>query len=161
MHIALAVAVVGVLRQHAAKLLELTLAPQLHHALVHLAVKLAGVAVHPFLRALVVDKAVRERAAGKHCHGAVIFFDGADDGLAQPAAVGEVVNRAERRDGDHFEVLIRVHVAHRHQRAVLQLQARDVVRLGANAKLHRFVGNQLAEFRVAVVVVGHVADKVR
>ena len=58
-------------------------------------------------------------------------------------------------------MLIRVHVAHRHQRAVLQLEARDVVRLGAHAKLHRFVGDQLAEFRVAVVVVGHVANKMR
>ena len=161
MHVALAVAVVGVLRQHAAKFFELTLAPQLHHALVHLSVELPGVAVHPFFRALVVDKAVRQRAAGEHRHGAVIFFDGADDGLAQPAAVGEVVNRAERRDGDHFEVLIRVHVAHWHQRAVLKLEARNVVRFGAHATLHRLVGDQLAEFRVAVVVVGHVADKVR
>lgn len=58
-------------------------------------------------------------------------------------------------------MLIRVHVAHRHQRAVLQLEARDVVRFGAHAQLHRLVGNQLAERRIAVVVVGHVADKVR
>lgn len=72
-HVALAVAVVGVLRQHAAEFFELTLAPQLHHALVHLSVELPGVAVHPFFRALVVDKAVRQRAAGEHRHGAVIF----------------------------------------------------------------------------------------
>ena len=58
-------------------------------------------------------------------------------------------------------MFIRVHVAHRHQRAVLQLEARDVVRFGAHAELHRLVGDQLAERRVAVVVVGHVADKVR
>ncbi len=160
-HVALAVAVVGVLRQHAAEFFELALAPELYHPFVHLAVELAGVAVHPFLRALVVNKAVRQRAAGEHRHGTVVFFDGADDGLAQPAAVGEVVNRAKRRDGDHFEVLIRVHVAHRYQRAVLQLEARNVVRFGAHAELHRLVGNQLAKFRVAVVVVGHVANKVR
>ncbi|CSE41765.1 Uncharacterised protein [Shigella sonnei] len=59
MHIAFAVAVVGVLRQHIAELFELAFAPQLHHALVHLAVELAGVAVHPFFRTLIVNKAVR------------------------------------------------------------------------------------------------------
>ena len=58
-------------------------------------------------------------------------------------------------------MLVGVHIAHRHQRAVLQLQAWNVVRFGAHAHRHGFVGNQLAQLGVAVIVVGHVANKMR
>ena len=161
MHVAFTVAVVGVLRQHGAELFEFAFAPQLHHPLIHLMVKLAGVAVHALFGALVVDKAVRQRTAGQHRHGAVVFLNGFEDGFAQLAAVGKIVNGTEGRNGHHFEMLIAIHVAHRHQGAVLQLQAGDIVRFGAYAKLHRLVGDKLAQLRVAVVVVGHVANKMR
>ena len=58
-------------------------------------------------------------------------------------------------------MLIAVHIAHRHQGAVLQLQARNVVRFGADPEFDRFVGDQVAERRITVVVVGHVANKMR
>ena len=161
MHVAFAVAVVGILRQHGAELFEFALAPQLHHPLIHLMVKFARVAVHPLFGALVVDKAVRQRTAGQHRHGAVVFFNGFEDRFAQPAAVGKVVNGTESGDRYHLEVLIAVHVAHRHQGAVLQLQAGNIVRFGTHPELHRLVGDKLAQLRVAVVVVGHVANKMR
>ena len=124
-------------------------------------IKLAGIAVHPLFGALVVDKAMRQRTAGQHRYGAVIFVDGLEDGLAQLAAVGKIVNGTEGGNGHHFKMLIAIHVAHRHQGAVLQLQARNIVRFGAYAKLDGLVGNQVAQLRVAVVVVGHVANKMR
>ncbi|ABX21780.1 hypothetical protein SARI_01897 [Salmonella enterica subsp. arizonae serovar 62:z4,z23:-] len=161
MHVAFAVAVVGVLRQHGAELLEFPLAPQLDHAFVHLMIELAGVAVHPLFRPLVVNKTMRQRTAGEHRYGAVIFLNRLNDRFSQLATVGKVVNGAERRDGDHFEVLIAVHIAHRHQSAVLQLQAWDVVRFGAHAELDRFVGDKVPQLRIAVIVIGHVANKVR
>ena len=161
MHVAFAVAVVGVLRQHGAELFEFALPPQFHHALIHLMIKLAGVAVHALFGALVIDKAVRQRTAGQHRYGAVIFLNGFEDRFAQPAAVGKVVNGTEGGNGHHFEMLIAVHVAHWHQGAVLQLQAGNIVCFGAYAELYGLVGDKLAQLRVAVVVVGHVANKMR
>ncbi|MNC58984.1 hypothetical protein D3C75_1087590 [compost metagenome] len=58
MHVALAVAVVGVLRQHFAELAKAPFFPQLDHPFIHLLVKLAGVAVHTFFGTLIVDKTV-------------------------------------------------------------------------------------------------------
>ncbi|VFS79648.1 Uncharacterised protein [Salmonella enterica subsp. enterica] len=160
MHVAFAVAVVGVLRQHGAKLLEFSFAPQLDHTLVHLMIELAGVAVHPLFRPLVVNKTVRQRTTGEYRYGTVIFLNRLENGFAQSAAVGKIMHSAERRDGDHFEVLVAVHVAHRYQRAILQLQARDVMRFSAHAQFDCLVGDQVAELRIAVIVIGHVANKV-
>ncbi|MOA10647.1 hypothetical protein D3C78_1305460 [compost metagenome] len=54
-----------------------------------------------------------------------------------------------------------VHVAHRHQGSVFQLQARDVVGQGAHIGSVGFSGDQLAQFRAARVLVLHVFDEVR
>lgn len=105
MHVAFAVAVVGVLRQHGAKLLEFAFAPQLDHALVHLVIELAGVAVHPLFRPLVVNKTVRQRTTGEYRYGTVIFLNRLENGFAQSATVGKVMNSTERRDGDHLKCL--------------------------------------------------------
>ena len=96
MHIALAVTVIGVLRQHFAELFELAFAPELDHAFIHLMVKLAGIAVHALFCALIVNETVRERSAGENGHGTVVLFNGFENGLTQFAAVFKGVNGAKR-----------------------------------------------------------------
>lgn len=124
-------------------------------------VELTGVAVHALLGALIVDEAVRQGAAGQYGHGTVVFLDGAQDGFAHFATVFKGVNGTKRRDRDHFEVAVFVHVAHRNQSAVFQVQAGDVVRLSTNARGAGFFRDHVAQFRVAVVFIAHVTDEVR
>jgi hypothetical protein len=58
-------------------------------------------------------------------------------------------------------MLVGVHVAHRHQRAVLGRQRGGVVRQRLHPVFVADFGQQLAQIRVARELEGHVADEVR
>ena len=58
-------------------------------------------------------------------------------------------------------MLVRVHVTHRDQRAVLRGQTGGVVGAGVYAGRRGGFGNQSPEFRVALVGKGQVLDEMR
>src|SRR5450830_1630873 len=164
-HLAFAEAVLGVVREHRAELLEATLLPHFDHVQVHLLVELTGPVVDVGFGFAVIREPVGQRARGQDQHFAIALLDGPAHRCAKGKAVLQAMPGAPRGDGHHVELLVignaHVHVAHRHQRAVFQLQARDVVSHGAHAGQVGFGCDQLAEFRAAWVVVFHVLDEVR
>ena len=133
-----------------------------HHALVHLLQERVVDLVHELGRAAVRREVVRQRSAGEDGHRAVVFFfDGAAHRQAEAPALAQVVPVAPAADADHLVVLVGVHVAHRHQRAVFELQRGVAVRAAFHAHVVGHVGDQVAQRRVARVRVGHVLDEVR
>jgi hypothetical protein len=115
-----------------------------------------------FRRQAVLREAVAQRAAGKDRHGAVVLvLDRAADRPAQARAVVQVMRLAQRRDRDHLVVLVGVHVAHGHQRAVFGVERGGVVRQRLDAVRVAGLGQQLAQRRVARELEAHVADEVR
>ncbi|MNL22193.1 hypothetical protein D3C87_1435260 [compost metagenome] len=161
MHAALAHAQVRVLGQHGAERLPVTLPPQLHHPQIHLTVELPADLVHRRLGAAVVIEAVRQRAAGQHRDAVPSGLDGLAQRGAKAPAFGQRVPRAPGRHGYHGESSVAVHVAHRHQRAVLQFQAADLVRARPHARRIRAFGDAAPQLRIAAVGVVHVLDEMR
>ena len=161
-HAAFAEALVVVHRQHRAEGLPVAALPQLDHLAVGLFQERVEDLVHELRRAAVLREAVAQRATGEDRHRAVVaVFDGLAHGASEARALGQVVPHAPARHPDDLEVLVGIHVAHRHQRAVLELQRGRAVRAGLDAALVGDVGDQVAERRVAGVLVGQVADEVR
>ncbi len=72
---------------------------------------------------------------------------------AETTAFVELMPSAPSGNRDHLEVLILVHVPHRHQRAVFQLQAIDLMRAREHAVFGGGVRNQFTEFGIARVAV--------
>ncbi len=58
-------------------------------------------------------------------------------------------------------MLVGIHIAHRHQRAVFQRQRSGIMGAGMHAGLGGGIGQQLAQRRIARVGVGQVLDEVR
>ena len=71
------------------------------------------------------------------------------------------MHRAQRRHRHHLEVLVRVHVAQRHQRAVFGVQRGGVVRQRLHAHLVGHLGQHTAQRRVAGAFERQVGDEVR
>ena len=161
-HEAFAVALGGVLGQHLAEGFPLALLPHLHHAAVQRFQEGAPDLEREVGRQAVLREAVAEAAAGEKRDGAVVVvFHRLAHGPAQAHAVVEVVGLAQRGDRDGLEVLVGVHVAHGHQRAVLGAEGGGVVGQGFHAVFVADLGQQLPERGVARDLERHVADEVR
>src|SRR5450830_986195 len=164
-HLAFAEAMLCVVREHRAEFLEAALLPHLDHVQVHLLVELTGPVMNVGFGFAVIGETVRQRPRGQYQHLAVALFDGPAYGGAKGKAVFQAVPGTPGGNGDHLEFLLigdaHVHIAHRHQRAVFQLQARDVVSHGADPGQIGLGRDQLAQFRAARVGVFHVLDEVR
>ncbi|MNP35666.1 hypothetical protein D3C76_1290090 [compost metagenome] len=90
-----------------------------------------------------------------------MVFHGLAHGPAEARTVGQVVGGAQRRDRDHLEVLVLVHVAHRYQGAVLRAQGGGVVGHGLDVEAVARFGQDQPQVLVARELVRHVADEVR
>jgi hypothetical protein len=137
------------------------LLPQLDHAQVDLPEEFAADLVNRFLGAAVVVETMRQRTAREKRDVRIALLDRFEQRLAEAPAFVELMPHAPAGDRHDLEVLVGVHVAHRHERAVFEFEAVDLVRAGRDPALGGRLGDQPAERRVARIGVLHVADEMR
>jgi len=105
---------------------------------------------------------MRQRTAGEYRYGAVItFFDGFAHRQPEARAFFELVPHAPAGYPDHLEMLVGIHVAHRHQRAIFEFQRGIAVGPGLDAHFVSDIGDQMTELRIARIFIGQILDEMR
>jgi len=151
-----------VLRQHGAEGVPLGGLPHAQHLAVQVLEEGAPQLERVLGRQPVLREAVAQGPAGEEGDRAVVMvLDRPAEGPAQAGRVVEVMRHAQRRHADHLEMLVGIHVAQRHQGAVLGVQRGGVVGQGLDTQVVGHPGQQLAERRVARRLERHVGDEVR
>ncbi len=102
-----------------------------------------------------------ERAGGEKQHLRVRGLDGGADRLADDAALVVIVDGAEGGDRDDLHVVFAAHEMHRDQGSVFEVQRVEVMGERVDTEFGRFLGDGVAQFGIAPVVIGHVADELR
>ncbi|KAG0731991.1 hypothetical protein G6F23_014760 [Rhizopus arrhizus] len=111
--------------------------------------ELAADLVHGRLRAAVVVEAMRQGSAGQHGDAAVAGLDGLAQRRAESTAFVQRMPCAPGSHRHYVEAAVAIHVPHRHQCAVFQLQAVDLVRTRAHARLIGAFGDAPPQFGIA------------